>query len=194
MATNNYVENEVVSIKNSRQYVSKYGMTIKDGNTPSNIDFSGSSGTFKFPTGGVSGLASNTVDSNAATLTLTQAQSGSVVLLDRAAGTTITLPAPKVGLRFTFIAPVSVTSNNYKIITDAGTTFLLGQVNVFVAAGTAKYFLGDGSTTVAVTMNGTTTGGLAGTQLSFTCINATTWNVDGSSEGSGTVATPFATS
>lgn len=134
------------------------------------------------------------IDANAATLTLTAAQSGSTVLLDRAAGVVVTLPAPVAGLNFTFIAPVSVTSNNYKIITDAGTTFLLGQVNVLVSTGTAKYFLGDGSTHVAVTMNGTTTGGLLGTKLVFTCLNGTQWEVDGNASGSGTVATPFATS
>lgn len=151
------------------------------------------SGAVSF-TGSTAGVKPTVIDSNAATLTLTAAQSGAIVLLDRAAGTTITLPAPAVGLNFTFVAPVSASTGNYKIITDAGTTLLLGQVNVFVSTGTAKYFLGDGSTDVAVTMNGTTTGGLAGTRLRFECISSTLWNVDGNTEGSGTVATPFATS
>lgn len=134
------------------------------------------------------------IDVTASTLTLTAAQTGSVVLLDRAAGTTITLPAPSVGLWYRFVVPTSVTSNSYKIITDAGTTFVLGQLDVTVSTGTAKLFFGDGATHVSINGNGTTTGGLAGSQFDLTCITSTLWNVEGTWNGSGTVATPFATS
>lgn len=146
-------------------------------------------------TGVTNGVKKQVIDSNAATLTLTAAQTGAVVLLDRAAGTTVTLPAPAVGLNFLFVAPVSVTSNAYKIITDAGTTFLLGQVDVAIeSTGAAKLFPADGSTIVSLNGNGSTTGGLLGSQVQFTCISSTLWNVEGTWNGSGTVATPFATS
>lgn len=128
-----------------------------------------------------------------ATKTLASTDSGSVVILSKADGATVTLPAPSVGLTFKFIVPTSVTSNSYKIITDAATTFILGQLNLPVAAGTCKEFFADGSTHVSINGNGTTTGGLAGSQFELTCISATQWNVEGTFDASGTVATPFAT-
>lgn len=144
----------------------------------------------------VVGGAQPVISGLGATRTLNANESGSIVALDRAAGIVVTLPAPKVGAFYDFVATTSVTSNAYKIITDAGTTFLIGSlVNVdtdtsnAVAAWTA-----DGSTHVAVNMNGTTTGGLRGTRMRLTCVSSTQWVVDGVDHGSGTVATPFATS
>jgi hypothetical protein len=58
-----------------------------------------------------------------------------------------------------------------------------------VAAWTA-----DGTTIRSISMNGTTTGGLLGTWFRFTALSTTQWMVTGIDQGSGTVATPFATS
>jgi hypothetical protein len=129
-----------------------------------------------------------------ASTTLTGEQSGAVVLLDAAAGLTVTLPTPAIGLVYTFIVKTTVTSNAYKIITDAATTFLLGSVGVPIAAGTQALFFANGTSHRSVNMNGSTTGGLLGGIIAFTCIDATQWQVNGNLEGSGTVATPFATS
>lgn len=129
------------------------------------------------------------------TTVLTAAQSGSLVLWDAAAGFTITLPAPAVGLSFSFGVATSVTSSNHKLITDAGTTFLYGGLAMGEAAGTTTLTaLGNGTSHVAVTMNGTTTGGLIGTFFNVYCTSATKWVVEGLVAGSGTLATPFATS
>lgn len=129
-----------------------------------------------------------------ATTTLDPNRSGAVVLLDVAAGATVTLPKPQTGLNYTFVVKTTVTSGSYKVITDAGTTLVLGQLNVPVAAGTSSAFYGDGTTHVSINLNGTTTGGLKGGQFELVCIDGTHWVVNGSIEGSGTVATPFATS
>lgn len=131
-----------------------------------------------------------------ATRTLLEDESGSLILLDRAAGIVITLPAPEVGLHYEFIATVSVTSNSYKIITDAGTTLLIGQVlsNDTDTSGAAVFFAANGSTHIAITMGGSTTGGLIGTIIRLTCVSATQWYVEAINNGSGSVATPFATS
>lgn len=134
------------------------------------------------------------ISGSGATATLTAAQSGSTVLFDRAAGIVYTLPAPAVGLWFEFVITVSITSNNAKIITDAGTTLLIGQVYNAVAAGTGTTFIANGSTHIAMTQNGTTTGGLIGTMFLAQCVSATQWSVSGTILGSGTIATPFATS
>jgi len=141
-----------------------------------------------------------TISGSGATVTLGQDQSGSVILMDRAAGIVFTLPAPKVGLKYTFIVNTAVTSNSYKIITDSSTVFLQGTVMMGLEATTPgatagpKLFSGNGTTHVAITQNGTTTGGLKGTRITVECITSTVWEVSGIVLGSGTIATPFATS
>lgn len=143
--------------------------------------------------GGITGAAT-VISGSGATVTLTAAQSRSLVMLDRAAGIIFTLPAPVVGLTFSFFVNTSVTTNNYKVITDAGTTFLIGSLVNIKTDLTTLFSIGNGSTHLSVTMNGTTTGGLVGTYLRFTCVSATQWLVEGANLASGTIATPFATS
>lgn len=131
-----------------------------------------------------------------ATRTLSQDDSGATVLLDRAAGIVVTLPLAKPGTYFDFKATTSVTSNAYKVITGAGTELLVGtlaSVDTDTSDAMAG-FSGNGSTHVAVSMNGSTTGGLLGTNFRLTCLSATRWMVEGTNRGTGTVATPFATS
>ena len=67
------------------------------------------------------------------------------------------------------------------------------------ATTTASVFQGNGTTHVSVSMNGTTTGGLLGTDLTFECIAASAspsgmWQVLGTNLTSSTTGTPFATS
>jgi hypothetical protein len=132
----------------------------------------------------------------AAGRTLKAEESGSLVLLGVAAGMTLTLPAPVEGMQFTVGVSVTRTSNSYKIITDAATTFLLGAVMAGDAtvAQSGDVFEANGTTIVAVTIDGDTKGGFIGSTLRFTCINATQWYVEGLLIGTGTMATPFATS
>lgn len=141
----------------------------------------------------VTGLSQSAavISGQGATATLTAAQSGSIVLFDRAAGIVYTLPAPTAGLNFTFLVTVSVTSNNYKVITDAGTTLLIGAVTEATSGGAASVFVGNGTTHIATLMNGTTTGGLQGTALYFYATGTAQWAVDGINVASGTIATPF---
>lgn len=132
------------------------------------------------------------------TRTLTADQSGATIFLNKADGVVITLPAPVVGLSFTFVALTSVTSNSYKVITNAGTVFIKGLlVSVDTDSTNALAYdqVGNGSTHVAITMNGTTTGGLIYTNFQLVCMSSTVWGVvRGTNFGSGSVATPFATS
>lgn len=159
-----------------------------------NIDFSASTGTFKFPSGAVSNTRNNTISGSGATVTLTAAQSGSTVLFDRAAGIVFTLPVPVVGMAFTFLTTVSVTSNNATVITDSGSTFILGSTLSLVAGGATTPFtsIGNGTSTIKVQSNGTTTGGLQGGCYNLYAISTTVWYVEGFLVGSGTLATPFA--
>lgn len=138
----------------------------------------------------------NVISGQGATRSLNENESGSVALFDRAAGIVYTLPTAKPGIHFDFIVTTTVTSNAAKVITAAGTELLIGgYTNVDTDTSNAvAAFTANGSTHVSVSMNGTTTGAVAGTKLRFTCLSSTRWMVEGIVQGTGTVATAFATS
>ena len=148
------------------------------------------------PSGSVATGLHREVVTVTANTTLTAEQSGSLVVLGVASGATVTLPAPAEGMQFTIGTSVTRTSNSYKIITDAATTFMVGAVMAGDAtiATSGDVFEANGTTIVAVTIDGDTKGGFIGSTLRFTCINATQWYVEGLLIGTGTMATPFATS
>ena len=125
--------------------------------------------------------------------TLLAEESGALVLLGVASGATVTLPAPQVGMQFEFSVSVQRTSNSYKIITSGATVFLLGAYMAGDAtiATSGDVFTGDGSTHVAITIDGDTKGGFVGGSLVFTCISATQWFVSGDVIGTGTMVTAF---
>lgn len=131
-----------------------------------------------------------------ATRTLLPAESGALCLFDRAAGVVYTLPTPVAGMQFEFSATVAVTSNAYKVITAAGTQFLIGSIMAgsLTVADSGDVFQANGTTHVAISMDGATTGGLVGGSFKVTAISSTQWVIEGDTVGSGTLATPFATS
>lgn len=135
---------------------------------------------------------------NAATNTLNENQSGSAVLFDRAAGTVHTLPAGCLpGTYFDFYVSVTCTSNAHKIITGAGTELMVGQIlncDTDTSDAVAIWKSLVATSNIAVSMNGTTEGGVKGDWIRVTKLDATTWGVHGQINGNGTVATPFATS
>lgn len=136
------------------------------------------------------------VSGSGATVTLTAAQSGSKIMFDRAAGIVFTLPAPQVGLSYEFYTPVTVTSNAYKVITNTGTVLLIGGYSSIDTDSSEAdlYMRGNGTDHVSVSMNGSTTGGLIGTALTFTCVSSLLWLVEGKVHCSGNPASAFATS
>ena len=86
-----------------------------------------------------------------------------------------------------------------KVITDAGTTFIIGTIDMVDSDTTFTHTAasGNGSTHVAITMAAASTnatGGILGSRFSLVCRTATTWAVYGQVIHAGNVATPFATS
>ena len=61
-----------------------------------------------------------------ATNGITAAENGKTFFLSAAAGFVSTLPAPAVGLRYTFIVSLAPTSNGYDIATNAGANIIKG--------------------------------------------------------------------
>ena len=131
-----------------------------------------------------------------AAVVLTALQSGALCVFDKTDGALFTLPSPAIGLYYDFVVDTVVSSGSAKVITSAGTIFIKGTVNAFVTGADADLAAdaANGSSHVSVTMNGTTTGGIAGTNFRLTCRSATVWEINGAIIKSGSVATSFAAS
>ena len=129
-----------------------------------------------------------------ATRTLTASEAGAIILFDKADGIIVTLPAPIIGMEFLFKVKTSITSNAAKIITSGASIFLVGGIVNLKTDLTTLFSIGNGSSHIAVSMNGSTTGALIGTALKFTCISSTLWLVEGINLASGAIATPFSAS
>ncbi len=143
------------------------------------------------------GLHRQVIQSVGATRTLLAEESGSLCLLDRAAGIVYTLPTPVEGMQFEFLATVAVTSNAYKVITKTiASQFIVGGVIMgdVTVAQSGDFFEADGTTHVALSEDGATKGGLLGDNFILTAISSTQWAIRGVLHGAGTLATPFATS
>lgn len=132
----------------------------------------------------------------AAAVALTRnVHAGAPVLLDRAAGVTVTLPAATgSGDTYSVVVKTTVTSNNHIIKVANATDVMQG----FVASATATTGAGTHeaatSTDDTITMNGTTTGGVAGSAVSLTDVAPGIWQVAGQLVGSGTLASPLSAS
>jgi hypothetical protein len=137
----------------------------------------------------------NVISEGVATRTLLSKESGSLVVFDRAAGVTFTLPAPAVGRVFEFGTSVTGTGT-YKIITSAATEFLTGGVQIgSETAGGHDSFAADGTAHRSITMDADTKGRIKGGGIvRFVGVSSTVWHVSGWLVGAGTVATPFANS
>jgi len=139
-----------------------------------------------------SGRHQQVIGDAVATRTLVAKESSSLCLFDRAAGVVYTLPAPVIGMQFTFGTTVSRTSNAHKFITDSASTFLVGSISALnTGAATGEGFAADGTTIRALSSNGSTTGGLIGDRVTVTAISGTQWLVEGVLTQTGVAATPF---
>jgi len=141
--------------------------------------------------------AGENVSLTAATVTVTQAAHAErdALMLNRAAGITVTLPAALgTGAKYRFVVGTKLTSNNYKIQVASATDYMRGKAWLLAATNAAFPTANtDTSTTESdtITLNGGTTGGLLGDVVELTDMGAGQWQVEASLSGSGTAATPF---
>lgn len=125
-----------------------------------------------------------------ATATVTpDAHLGTPVVVNRAAGAVLTLPAASgSGNSYDFIGAVDATGDQVvQVVGDdtmSGVAYLGND-----SAGASCFYTAAASDTI--TLNGTTTGGLKGWRVQVTDIASDTWAVMVFSEASGTEATPF---
>lgn len=132
----------------------------------------------------------------ASTVTLDRhIHANATVLLSRAAGVTVTLPAASgSGDIYTVVVQTAVTSNSDIIKVANSTDVMQGWISsatVTTGAGTHEAI---GGTDDTITMNGTTTGGLAGSEVILQDVASGFWQVQGFLTGSGTLATPLSAS
>lgn len=133
-----------------------------------------------------------------ASATLSASDSGTVSTVNAAAGLTLTLPAATgTGRVYTVLLGTTVTSNSVVIKVASATDWYAG--NIFVATDTASDVVigfetatgAIGSRSDTITLNGTTTGGIAGDRFIFTDIASGQWSLVGFTSATGTEATPL---
>lgn len=126
-------------------------------------------------------------------LTLTSASDSKTVLLDTAAGTTVTLPAASgSGVRFKFVVSVVATSNSHIVkVANASDTFK--GIIMTVSDDTAAVLgYAAGSTDDTITLNRSTMGStVVGEWIEVEDIKANVWAVRGMTASTGTEASPF---
>jgi len=128
----------------------------------------------------------------AATLTITEAtHDGKVILLNRAGGIAVTLPAATgngTTLRFVLQVAVTTPSTTIKVVGD---DTMIGGAYVRSDGAAAVLAYAASGTDDTVTLDGTTTGGLAGDSVTLIDVAADLWYVLAMTKATGTEATPF---
>ena len=120
---------------------------------------------------------------------------GGIILLDTAAGTTVTLPpATGSGAMIHCVVSVTATSNQHRVNVTGNDEFV-GIIHQAADGGATAnaYEALDTVDNDRIDLNGTTTGGIVGDWLTFVDITTDNWLVSGSVSSTGTEATPFAT-
>lgn len=141
----------------------------------------------------VADASTRLVLASAATLTVTlAAHDQKVIVLNRAAGVTATLPAAiGSGAVFRFTTGTAVTSNSNIIRVADNTDVMSGSIYVTdQAAGTGTEF-NTLATSDTITMNGSTSGGLVGGILTLIDVALNLYVVHGNIIGTGVEVTPF---
>jgi hypothetical protein len=131
----------------------------------------------------------NIVEITTATATLSKNQSGSLVVLNRAAGIVVTLPNVGRGLNYDFV--VAATPTGAIDIETSGGASMTGSILVggTTSAEGDRLFQSIGA--LKVGMGASATGGNIGTRINVVCDEDGVWHVSGQSTAHDVPATPF---
>jgi len=143
------------------------------------------------------GHLNTVVLSGGGTTVLTAANSGATCVFDTAATSQFTLPAPALGMYFTFISAIINSADHVIYGGAAGAGFLGGVAMVSTTADETNGFAAavDGENDF-ITLNATTSGGAAAGSIIYVAAilgaaAAKTWAVHGTLLASGAMITPF---
>ncbi len=98
------------------------------------------------------------------------------------------------GVVYTIWVPTTISTSSLKIGTDGTDKFVGSVISVDTDSSGAVVGFTAASSNDFINLNGTTTGGVAGTWIQIVAVAANKYMVTGTVNGSGTVATPFADS
>lgn len=152
--------------------------------------------TFSGPVTSTAGFISGSdsiVTLTAATATVTAAaHSGRTVLLDRAAGQALTLPAATgTGNSYKFFVLTTITSNDTTIKVADSTDVMAGVAIVANDTDASASIFETASTSDTITFNGGTTGGIRGATVELQDVAANLWSVRIVGAATDSEATPF---
>ena len=123
-------------------------------------------------------------------------ESGALCVSGSTDGAAWTLPGAEAGLWYEFTVTVSVTGADVYTVTCATGDFIIGSLIIgsLAIAESGGMFPANGTTHLAISQNGTTTGGLIGDTFILTAISDSQWALTQAvSVGSGTCSSPFTT-
>lgn len=139
--------------------------------------------------GFITGTDSVSASITSATLTLDDSYNGITANINKASGTAITLPAA-TGSQAVYRVLIGTTvSSNSTTIKVADATDIMQGMAVMAAATPGAFYTT--ATSDTITLNGTTTGGIAGSYIEMKDVATNIWIVNAVLVSSGTVATPF---
>lgn len=141
-------------------------------------------------------VSTRIVDATASTLAVTEAlHDGKTILLDRAGGIAVTLPAAAAGLKFEFIVKTTFTGAA-SIKSVAGTDIMIGHAimgnNSDNTVVNWPAVAADTFDTIDLLGTSNSTGGMAGQRIRISGLAAALWYVEIIGDAAGTEATPFA--
>jgi hypothetical protein len=132
-----------------------------------------------------------TLDSATATATAAD-HAGRTLLLDRAAGVTVTLPAATgTGNTYKFFVATTVTSNAYIVQVANATDTMAGMAIVANDGGNTASIFETVAASDTITMNGSTTGGILGATIEVQDVASGVWATTVRTAATGSEATPF---
>jgi hypothetical protein len=152
--------------------------------------------TFSGPVTSTAGFISGSeslVSATTATLVAAPAtHAGRTVLLDRAAGQAVTLPAATgTGNTYRFFVLTTITSNDTTIKVADATDVMSGMAIVANDTDASASIFETASDSDTITLNGSTTGGIRGAVVELQDVATNLWSVQVRTAATSTEATPF---
>ncbi len=151
--------------------------------------------TFSGPVTSTAGFVSgsDSLVSITADATITSAShAGRTMLLNKAAGATLTLPAASgTGNTYKFFVQTTVTSNSYKIQVASASDTMAGIAVVANDSDNTASIFETAADSDTITLDGTTTGGILGGQVEIQDIASGVFRVLINQSATGSEATPF---
>lgn len=127
-----------------------------------------------------------------ATRTLTKDDAGAIINVNRAAGSTITLPAALgTGRWYRIFVGTTITSTNLVVQVANSTDIMSGVAINTQDAGDTTIGFETAAADDTITMNGSTKGGIKGDWIELDDVAAGIWHVKVIGSATGTEVTPF---